>query len=150
MTDTNVMAAEKNAILATIDPQNIQNTAVLSDVIDMSLWNQVQGIALLGDMSAHVVNFAAYDCDAAGTIGEVIKAATELAASASENDNVQIVINVRAEDMLGQTTNRRYMRFRLVSASGQTGYMAAVALGVDPRYGPANQRQLASVVETVT
>jgi hypothetical protein len=41
------------------------------------------------------------------------------------------------------------MLIRAVSARGQTGPMAVVALGVDPRDGPANARHRASVVETV-
>ena len=49
MPETNILASEKVAVIATIDPATVAAVAY-SDVIDMSLWHQVLGVFLLGNM----------------------------------------------------------------------------------------------------
>lgn len=145
MSHINVAAGEKLALIGTIDPATVANTEVFSDVVDMSKFHQVLAIALLGNMAAETIDFKAYSCDSNGSNAAALKNATQLAANATANDNAQVLISVRAEDM--QASGKQYVKFGLVTG-GATGGPAAVAvLGVDAKYQPASALHLASVLQ---
>jgi hypothetical protein len=145
MSDINVAAGEKIALVGTIDPATVANTEVFTDVVDMSKFLQCLGIALIGNIPAETVDFKAYSCDANGSNSVALKACTQLAANASTNDNTQLVISVRAEDL--QASGKQHIRFGLVTGGATGGPCAAVALGVDARFGPASDSDLASVAQ---
>lgn len=141
--NTNVAAGEKLAILGTVDPQTVANTERFTDVIDLNTFHQVLGIALTGDMASETIDFKAYYCDSDGNNAVALKSATQLAASASANDNSQVVISIRSEDLLA--AGKRYIKFGLVTGGATGGPAAVVALGVDPRFNVASSSNLASV-----
>lgn len=142
MNDPNVRASEKVAVIATLDPTTV-TTVQYTDVIDMSKWHQVLGLFLLGNMAdGNDVVCAAYRCDSAGNNASAIKTKT-LTASAA-NDNTQVAIGVRREDLLPQTTYNRYIKFGITNTGG--GVAGIAALGVDPLYGPASDNNLSSCV----
>lgn len=143
MSNLNVAAGEKLAILATIDPATVANSEVFTDVIDMNLFNQVYAIALLGNMAAETIDFKCYYCDSDGNNATALKAATQLAAHASNNDNAQVGISVRADELVANS--KRYVKFGLVTGGATGGPAAVVVLGSDPRYQPASGSNLASV-----
>lgn len=139
----NSAAGEKLALIGTIDPATIANTQIYTDVVDMSKWHQVLGLCLLGNMASETIDFKAYSCNSDGSSSVELKACTQLAANASTNDNTQLVISVRAEDLAA--SGKQYVRFGLVTG-GATGGPAAVAvLGVDARYQPASDNDLSTV-----
>lgn len=144
----NVQLSEALGLVATIDPANVTDS--YSDYVDMSKFEQVIGILLTGDMSAHTIDFTAYGySDASASDATVIKEITQWAAHATTSDNSQAIINVRNEDLRAKSTTAelRYVRFRIVSAS-QTGYSACVVLaGNGERYGMASKENLSSVQE---
>jgi hypothetical protein len=143
MSDVNVLASEKVAVIGTLDPATV-TTAVYTDVIDMSKWHQVLGVFLLGNMDdANNVVCAAYRCDSGGTNASAIKTVTKTAAAG--NDNTQVVIGVRREDLLPQTTYNRYIKFGVTNSGAGGGPAGIAVLGVDPLYGPASDSDLASV-----
>jgi hypothetical protein len=127
-----------------VNPQTVASTEKFTDVVDMSKFEHCLGIALLGDMAAETIDFKAYYCDSDGTNATALKSATQLAAHASNNDNKQILINVRVEEL---PISKRYLKFGLVTGSSTGGPACVVALGCRPRYGPANDDKLSSVVE---
>jgi hypothetical protein len=141
--NANVAAGEKLAILGTIDPQTVANTEKFSDVIDMNTFHQVLAIAMTGDMASETIDFKCYTCDSDGTNATALKTATQLAASASANDNAQVAISVRADDLVA--TSKRYIKFGLVTGGATGGAAAAVVLGVDGRYAPESASNLATV-----
>lgn len=145
--NANALATEKVAVVGTIDPQTVANTELFSDVIDMSKFLQAMGIALLGNEAAETVDFAVYTCDSNGTNAVELKDATQLAAHATNNDNVQLVIGVRAEDLLA--SGKQHIKFGLVTGGATGGPAAVVALGIDPRQGIAADLDLASVAQIV-
>lgn len=134
------------AICATSDPSTHNNTEKRTDVIDMSKFDQVIGIALTGDMASETIDFKCYVCDAAGNNRVELKAATQLAASASANDNSQIAIAVRASDLNGSSEGARYITFGLATGGATGGVCAVVALGV-PVYGLASANDLSTVAQ---
>ena len=150
----NLLLHEKYGIVATIDPAAC--TASYSDYVDMAKFEELCAILLLGDMSAHAIDFAlyAYTDEAAGN-ETAIKAITQLAADAALNDSDQAIISLRNNDVSAKddaTTlaagGLRYVRAKITSTS-QTGYSAAVVLGA-PKQGLGYASDLASVVEIET
>ena len=141
--NVNIAAGEKLAILGRINPQTVANTEVFTDVVDLSRFHQALGIALLGNMAAENIDFKCYTCDSDGSNASALKAATQLAASATANDNAQVVISMRVEDL--QATSKRYVKFGLVTGGATGGPAAAIALGVDARFEMASADNLVSV-----
>jgi hypothetical protein len=141
--DPNVLASEKCAVVGTVDPATV-TALTYTDAIDMSKFRQALGIALFGNMTdGNDCVFAAYACNAAGNARSAIKTTTKTAAAG--NDNTQVVIGVRAEDLLAQSTYTRYVQFGISNAGGAGGPAAVVALGIDPINGPASDDDLSSV-----
>lgn len=138
--------AERAAVVGTIDPQTVANTEIYTDVVDMSKFLAVAGVALLGNMASETIAFKAYTCDSDGSNSVALKTSS-LTASASANDNTQLVIGVRAEELLA--SGKRYCRFGLVTG-GATGGPASVVVLADPaRIGPATLHDLSSVTVTL-
>jgi hypothetical protein len=141
MGDPNILASEKCAIIGVLGPKTV-TTVEYTDVIDMSKFHQALGIFLCGNMAdANDVVCAAYRCDSGGTNQGAIKTVTRTAGAA--NDNKQVVIGVRGEDLLPQATYNRYIRFGITNTGG--GVCGIVALAIDAKYGPAVDNDLSTV-----
>ena len=141
--NVNIAAGEKLAILGRINPQTVANTELFTDVVDLSRFHQAIGIALLGNMAAETIDFKCYSCDSDGSNATALKSATQLPSSATANDNAQVAISVRAEDL--QAGSKRYIKFGLVTGGATGGPAAAIVLGVDARFEMASADNLASV-----
>lgn len=139
----NVKACEKIALVGTVDPQTVANVEKFTDVVDVASYHQVLGIAVLGNIASETIDFKAYRCDSAGNNAVALKSATQLGASASANDNTQVVINVTADELIA--SGAQYVKFGLVTGDTSGGPACVVALGVDGRFGPVSN--LASVQE---
>lgn len=143
--------AEKCALVGRVNPQTVANTEKFTDVLDMSKWGQALGIALLGDMAAEAIDFKCYTCASDGSGAVQLKAATQLAAHASNNDNKQIVMNVRVDEVItASTQTKQYVKFGLVTGGATGGPACVVALGLKPRFGPGTDDDVSSVVEVVS
>lgn len=140
--------AEALALVATLDPGTVVNVEQFTDVVDMGAMDQCVGIALLGNMAAETIDFKAYSCDANGSNAVALtgRAATQLAAHASNNDGVQLLINVRNEDL--QASGKQHVKFGLVTG-GASGGPAAVVVVATPRQGWGAANDLASVAQIV-
>jgi hypothetical protein len=141
----NAKATSKLAFLGVINPQTVANTELFTNVIDLSTVHQVIGMALLGNMASEVIDFRCYRCASDGSSAVALTWADELAASATANDNRQLAINVRSDDLIA--SGARYVKFGLVTGGSTGGPAAVLALGVDARFGPASALNLASVVQ---
>ena len=140
--------SEGLAVVATIDPATIANTETFTDVVDIGANSQALAVALLGNMASETIDFKAYSCDSDGTNAAAIsgRAATQLAAHASNNDAKQLVINLRDGDLLA--SGKQHVKFGLVTG-GATGGPASVVVLARPRQGLASAADLSSVVEIV-
>jgi hypothetical protein len=135
---------ERAPVVGVVNPQTVANSEQKTAAIDMSLWHEVMGIALLGDMASETINFTCYeDSSSSGSFATTTKAATQRSASATANDNKQITISVRADEL---QTGNRYVKFGLVTGGATGGPAAVVVLG-RPRIGPGSDDKLSSVVE---
>lgn len=137
---------EELALVATIDSQTV-TTEVFSDVIDMSKYLEVIAFFNLGNMAADNVVIKAYRCDSGGSNAAAIKTKT-LTGNASANDDTQVKMLVRGEDLLPQATYNRYVKFGLANSGGSGGPASMVAVATISRYTPASD--LASVSASVS
>ncbi len=140
--------SESLALVATLDPVTVVNVEVFTDVVDMGAVLQALAIAMLGNLAAETVDFKAYSCDSDGSNAAAItgRAATQLAAHASNNDNKQLIINIRDTDLLA--SGKQHVKFGLVSGNTVGGPASVVVVGA-PRQGIGSANDLASVVEIV-
>lgn len=130
---------EIGALIGTVDPQVITSTEKFTDVIDMMDFDQVTCYFLLGDSDGSEVVCRAVTCDSAGNNAAALKTASTLAASPTAHDNVQVIVNVAAEDLAGGTasTADRYVKFGIVTGSNDA-YAAAAVIGYLPKHGPGH------------
>jgi len=148
---------EELAVVGTVDPVVLADAALFTDYIDMSKFEQILGILMLGDVAAKTFDFDVYAyTDTSAGNATLVKAATQLAAHATNNDGKQVAINVTRQDVLAKETSTtlaagglRYIRFRAVSEAAQDGPVGLVALAGKANYDPANANDLASVAEIV-
>ncbi len=140
--------SERLALVATIDPATVTSTEVFTDVVDMGANAQALAIASLGNMASETIDFKCYSCDSDGSNAAAISglAATQLAAHASNNDNKQLIINVRDGALLA--SGKQHVKFGLVTG-GATGGVCCVNVVALPRQGLASAADLASVAEIV-
>jgi hypothetical protein len=103
-------------------------------------------IALLGNMANETIDFKVYTCDSDGSNATLLTSITQLAASATTNDNKQAILQLNADHM---PTGKRYLKFSLLTGGATGGPAAIVALGLEPKYGPASDYNLTSVVQIV-
>lgn len=141
----NIKASEKIAVAGVASPATVSNTEVFSGVVDLGAYHQAMGIALLGNMASETIDFKCYRCDSDGSNAVSLKAATQLAASATANDSKQVIINVTADELMA--SGAQYVKFGLVTGGATGGAAAVVALGVDARFQPCTQPT--SVLQTV-
>ncbi len=138
--------SELLGVIGTIDPATV-TSEVFTDVIDMSKYDQVIGIALMGNMASDsAATFRCVTCDSAGSNAAAFKTAT---ATSAGDDNKQTVIEVDNNDLAGGATNAdRYVKFGL-TATNAGGACAVVVLG-RAKYGPSSDGDLATVTEIET
>ncbi|MBM4069631.1 MAG: hypothetical protein FJ271_11870 [Planctomycetes bacterium] len=106
-------------------------------------------ILLLGDMAAETIDFKLQEsATSGGTYTDISgKAATQLAAHASNNDNKQIVINLKAPEL---SAGMRYVKGRAITGNSTGGPACVIALGMKPRFAPGSDDDLADVVQIIT
>jgi hypothetical protein len=140
--------SERLALVGTIDPVVVVNSEVFTDVVDMGANQQCLAVAMLGNMAAETIDFKAYSCDSDGNNAAAItgRAATQLAAHATNNDGKQMVINIRDTDLLA--SGKQHVKFGLVTG-GATGGPAGVAVLASARQGQGSANDLASVAEII-
>jgi hypothetical protein len=140
--------SERLAIMATVDPQDVHGAAVESDWVDMSKFERAIAILLVGATTDKTDFKVQQATDASGTSKKDItgKAITQLGTG---DDNKQAIIEIRQNDLdlaLGFT------HINCVVTGDSTGagdLAAALILGGDASYEPADDGDLASVAEIV-
>lgn len=150
MPNFNLQPSQRMAINAVIDPDDHSAGDIDTEFISMADFNAALFILQLGVMTAtSLVDFKlqeATDGAGAGVKDIVGKAATQLTAAGSDDDK-QVKIGVRPQD-LDRDNDFTHVRARLTVAVANS-FASVVGIGIEPRYGPASDTELASVDETV-
>jgi hypothetical protein len=138
--------SEQAAVVGKINPANNNNSTVNTDYVDMSKWHEAMFIFVLGAVDATSDFLVRESTDTADGGGQTLsgKSATQLTAT---DDNKIVVINVKAEEL---SSGYRYLRGRMTHGAGTTNLSAAIALGLNPRFGPASDEDLSAVAQIVT
>lgn len=138
--------SERMAVMATIDPANLNNSTATSDAVDMSKFDEAIFILIAGAID-NTVDFKLEQSDASG-FGSGVSDVTGKAITqetGGDDDNKQWVINLKAEEM-----TKRYVRASVTVGNGTTNIAGLVGLGLRPRYAPASNHDLASVSQIIT
>ncbi len=142
----NQTGTEKFAVVATIDPDVYTAAAYNTDEVDMSLYESVSFIVMAGTLGASAtVDFdVTSDSASGGSFATTVASITQLTQAGSDSDK-QVVVNVRGQDL---TDGQRYLRGELTVGTA-TSDAGVIAIGHNPKYGPASDNDLASVDEIV-
>jgi hypothetical protein len=136
--------SERIAVVATVDPIDGNNTTIKTDAVDMSKFAEAMFVLMTGVMndSATVTSIAVQESATTtdGDFGAMSPAKTASNLTGTD-DGEQVVLNVKAEEL---TTGKRYVRL-VATVSAHSVLIAAIGLGVIPRFGPASDDDLASV-----
>ena len=137
---------EVAGVVGTVDPANKNNSTSLTDAIDMSKFSEVMFVVLTGDMD-NTLDFKVQEAATSGGSYSDLsgKAVTQLAAHASNNDNKQLIVSVKSEEL---SAGKQFVKGSLTIGNGTTNICGVVALGV-PRYAPATDDDLSDVVQVV-
>jgi hypothetical protein len=143
---SNVQLAEALAALAfkagTANSTPLETPYVAVTKVDLLL-----ATAILGNMAAETIDIAIYQAtDTSGTSAKIAKAATQLAANASNNDDKAVVIGIR-KDELDIAGGFVYVAVRCTTGAGTGGVVGLLLQGGDLRYGPGSGIDSASVLE---
>jgi hypothetical protein len=142
--------SEGLAVIGVIDPDAYCAGQYLSDEIDMSKFNRIIAIGMVGTMQAcSTVTFTLQSASSSGgSYADITgKAATALTAAGCDDDK-QVVLDLSAEELARLDADGRYVKLELDvgSAASDAG---AIILGECARHKPASQDNLASVDEIV-
>lgn len=145
----NTSLADGLAVVGVISPATTANSQRNTGAIDVSKFDSLLFVFMLGDMASETIDVGVETCDSDGTSNAAdisSKQATQLSASASANDNKQIVVAVNCQALLA--SGKRYVRGTMVTGGATGGPAGCVVLGVG-RYGPAPSQDLSSVVQVI-
>ena len=159
----NILPSELAALVGTIDPDNYATGAQNSDWVDMQDWEAVKTTLLIGDWgdTTSTIDMKLEQATSSGGAGAkdiTGKAITQIASGSPVASDKQAIINVRASEL---DVNNDFQFVRAVATGADTASPAdspggintdygAVLLGFGPRYGPASDNDLASVVEIIS
>lgn len=139
--------SERVAVVATVDPVNGNNAANSSDYVDMSKFASAMFILLAGAMDSTLDFKLVEATDSGGTGAQDLSAKAITQETGGDDDNRQWIINVKAEELSAGFT---HVKAVATCGNGTTNLIAVVGLGLDPKYGPASDNDLATVDQIVT
>ena len=137
---------ERMSLVATIDPQLVDNAAKTSDWAAGADFEEFEILVMVGatDITVNAKVQGATSDAGANAADLTGKAITELSAT---DDNKQARIRVSAAELRAQS--KTHLALIITVGDGSTGaYIAGAIYGVRPSYLPADE-DLASVAETV-
>lgn len=142
--NTNMLTSEKVAVVATIDPDVYSAAAYDSDYVDMSKFESIQAVGMVGTMASSSTVIFKLQSATAATGGTDItgKTATTLTQAGSDSDK-QVVINLRGDEL---TEGHRYVKMVMTVAAADSD-AGGIILGFNPKNAPASDHDLASVDE---
>jgi hypothetical protein len=122
------------------------STPLISGAIPVSGVDQVLCVFQTGDMAAETIDFKVQTVDSDGTSNAAdLKAATQLAAHASNNDNKVVVINIRQDDLIA--SGKKHIRMYGVTGNTTGGTCCFTAVGVGAKYGPGSDNDSSAVLQ---
>jgi len=139
------LASERCGVLGVLVPADRANATTNGSAIDLSKFQRVLFILQLGSIDTTVDFKLQESATTGGTFTDIAgKSITQLTAT---DDNKQAIIELESPEM---GAGKRYARCVFTSGAGTACLSSVVVLGVDPRFGPATDDDLASVAQVVS
>jgi hypothetical protein len=158
----NILPSETAAVVATIDPDAYAPGAQNSDYVDMADFESLMAVLMIGTFAdtGTTADFKLQQATTSGGAGVkdiTGKAITQIASGSPAAGDKQAMINLRADE-LDLANDFQFVRAVATVADtsspadspAKTSDYGAILLGFGPRYGPASDNDLASVVEITT
>ena len=142
---TTALGTEQWAVIGVVDPDANGAAEYLTAAIDMSMWSRIVAVVQTGILgTSATVDLKLTDSDATGGSYTDIsgKAITQLVKASNDDD--QAVINLRFDEL---NTDARFVKAAMTVGTA-TSDCSAIVMGL-PRYYPASDNDIASVVEIV-
>lgn len=150
MENPNLLASQRSAVVATIDPDAYTAADYSSDFVDMRAFGAIQAIVMAGALGTNATLSARLEespYNNGSNLSNITgKAITPLLENGTDSDK-QAIINCRADE-LDVNNGSRYVRLTMTVATA-TSDAGAIVMGHDARQGPASDNDLASVDEIV-
>lgn len=113
------------------------STPLVTSYVSAKNFGRALLIVRTGDMAAETIDVAIFQGQGGSTNAKALKAATQLAANASNNDNGVIIIGADLND-LDVANGYTHIAGRILTGAGTGGTCTAILLGGDCRFGPAS------------
>ncbi len=113
------------------------STPLVTSYVSAKNFGRAILFAMTGDMAAETIDVAIYQGQGGSTNAKSLKAATQLAAHASNNDTGIVIVSVDLND-LDVTNGYTHIAGRIVTGAGTGGTCTALLIGGDCRYAPAS------------
>ena len=142
---TTALGSEQWAVIGVVDPDANGAAEYLTAAIDMSMWSRIVAVVQTGILgTSATVDFKLTDSDATGGSYTDIsgKAITQLVKASNDDD--QAIINLRFDEL---NTDARFVKAAMTVGTANSD-CSAIVMGL-PRYYPASDNDIASVVEIV-
>jgi hypothetical protein len=143
--------SQQLAVVSCIDPDAYGAGAVNGDAVDLSKFNRVLFVVMVGDLGTNATVDYKLQGSPDGSTGWTDlagKAITQLTQAGTDSDK-QALVEITAEELHGYSGTYRYVRDVLTVGTAASD-CGAVALAGVPRFHPASDDDLASVDEIVT
>jgi len=137
-------AAEQVAVLEW-STATASSTPLASTAIAVKNHGKFLFVFRLGDMASETIDCIVETCDSGGGNNTTLKAATQLAAHASNNDSKVITIAVEENEV--SASGRQYLRGKVTTGGATGGTVTIASFGLEPHNGPASLNDNAFVVE---
>lgn len=150
-------ASDRIAVVARVSPNALTAAAYTTDVIDMSKWRRVAAVLATGDVG----NNGTVAVTAQANTSNSASGGTTISGKAFTSSNFtgsgsgtaggsyhEGVIEVSDEDVRDALDNARYLYFTLTVGTA-TSDATLIVLGLEPRYAPASDNDLSSVLEII-
>lgn len=149
---TNALASEQVAVVGRIDPDATGASTVTSGWIAVEDFYNFAAIVQTGTLGTSATVDAKLEqaTDSSGTSAKDItgKAITQLTQAGTDQSDKEAIINLKADEV---DLANDFTHFRLsVTVGTATSDLGAIVLGVNPRYAPASDNDIAGVDEIVS
>lgn len=148
--NANLNASAVVAVLAAINPVSQSAGTVTTGWIDMQDWFRTMAVIQVGALGSSATvdaKFQQATSDVGAGVKDVAGTLITQLTKAGTDDNKQVLINLRPED-LDFNNGFRYVRLSITVATAAS-LISALVLGLDARYGAANMSDATTVDEIV-
>lgn len=137
-------AAEQAAVLQ-VNTGTASSTPLAGTAVRMNRFRRALVIFMFGDMANETIDAIVETCDSNGSNNVSLKAHTQLAGSASNNDSKQLVMGIAVDELIA--SGKEYIRGKITTGGATGGTCTILVLGLEPLYGPASAFDNATVLE---